>query len=139
RKHLRNSALRTLFAFILTIPVAVLAYARLENVEDIVKGGIALPLATLVQISAYPLYVNAVRTAVYQREIDMDVLVTISTTTAFVFSIVTFAFIANEHLTGMPSPLGGQETLFETSSMLITLIFLGRLVTAWVRDRASRS
>lgn len=139
RKHLLLSALRTLFAIILTIPVAVLAFSKMDYISRLTKGVISLPLAVLVQISAYNLYQNAVRTAFYQREIDMDVLVVISTSVAFIFSLVTFGYIAKEELQGVPSPLGGQEPLFETSTMLISLIFIGRLVTAWVRDRASRS
>lgn len=59
----------------------------------------------------------------------MGVLVAVSTLTAYVFSLVAFAFeAAGRRFT---------EPFFETTALLVSLIYLGRLVQATSRRSAS--
>ena len=62
----------------------------------------------------------------------MDLLVVLSTSTAYIFSIVAFAYQA----IGSPVPIG---EFFEISTLLVTLIMLGRLVSAFARQKAVES
>jgi len=56
----------------------------------------------------------------------MDLLVVLSTTTAYIYSIIAYAFLVSEKplLTG---------SFFETSTLLVTLIMVGRLVSGFAR------
>jgi Cu2+-exporting ATPase len=59
----------------------------------------------------------------------MDMLVVISITAAYLYSIVAFAF----RMAGQPLET---SEFFETSTLLITLVLLSRLVAAFARVRA---
>ena len=85
-----------------------------------------LALALPVQwIAGWEFYQAAFR-SLRQHLANMDVLVAMSTSTAFVYSVwVTFA-----RVTG--SDLAGKHVYFETSATIITLILAGR----WVESRA---
>lgn len=128
--RLRNVFWTTLVSFVLTIPVVVLSWTDPPVSEHTILY-ISIVLATLVQfISAIEFYRPALSALIYNRVIEMDMLVVISITAAYGYSIVAFALI-----------LGGNgndttEPLFETSTLLISLILLGRLVAAYARKRA---
>lgn len=132
RKHVRNTAWTTLLSAVLTIPVLVLAWAPLPP-RPIVYGGVSLALATIVQFAiAGPFYSSALRALVFTHVIEMDLLIVLSTSTAFIFSIVSFAY----QVVRRPLPIG---EFFETSTLLVTLIMVGRWVSAFARQRAVES
>lgn len=119
----------TALSAILTIPIVVLAWS--ENPVPLQSRGIiSLVLATFVQAIAVPeFYVGAIKSLLFSRVIEMDMLVVISITAAYVYSLVAFS------LTESGTELE-QEAFFETSSLLITLVLLGRLMAAVARMRA---
>ncbi|KAK5202756.1 hypothetical protein LTR41_011500 [Exophiala xenobiotica] len=132
KRHVRNTAWITLLSSILTIPVLVLAWASLPP-RPIVYGGASLALATIVQVAiAGPFYPSALRALIFTHVIEMDLLIVLSTSTAYIFSVVSFAY----QVAGRPLPTG---ELFETSTLLVTLIMLGRWVSAFARQRAVES
>lgn len=132
KRHVRKTAGITLISAILTIPVLVLAWAPLPP-RPSVYGGISLALATIVQFAvAGPFYPSALKALVFTHMIEMDLLIVLSTSTAYVFSLVSFAY----ELVGRPLPTGD---FFETSTLLVTLIMLGRWVSAFARQRAVES
>lgn len=132
RKHVRNMAWTTCVSIILTIPVLVMAWASLPH-RPIAYGSASLALATIVQsVIAGPFYPSALRALIFTRVIEIDLLIVLSTSTAYIFSIVSFAFMVAGH----PLPT---EQFFQTSTLLITLIVLGRLVSAFARQRAVES
>jgi Cd2+-exporting ATPase len=132
KKHVQNTAWITLLSVILTIPVLVLAWASLPP-RPIAYGSASLALATIVQlVIAGPFYPSALRALIFTRVIEMDLLIVLSTSTAYIFSVVSFAY----QVTGRPLPTG---EFFETSTLLVTLIILGRLVSAFARQRAVES
>ncbi|KAK5527418.1 hypothetical protein LTR25_011214, partial [Vermiconidia calcicola] len=131
-RHVRNTAWITLLSTILTIPVLVLTWASLPP-RPIVYGGASLALATIVQVAiAGPFYPSALRALIFTHVIEMDLLIVLSTSTAYIFSVVSFAY----QVAGRPLPTG---EFFETSTLLVTLIMLGRWVSAFARQRAVES
>jgi Cu2+-exporting ATPase len=115
---------RTTTCALLTVPVLVLAWANLPH-RPVLYGGIAVGLTTLIQGLAFPLFSSAFRSIFYLRQADMSVLVSISTLTAYVFSVVAYAF----QVAGQPFA----SPFFETNALLVTLIFLGRTISAATR------
>jgi Cu2+-exporting ATPase len=129
QKRLIRMSWMTAIAAIFTIPVVVINWAPnplSHRTIDIAS----LVLATVVQGIAVPeFYINAVKSLVFSRIVEMDMLVVISITAAYGYSIVA------PSLTEAGYSLE-EDAFFETSSLLITLVLLGRLVAAIARARA---
>lgn len=131
-KHVRHVGWVTVLSAVLTIPVLVLAWAPLPEGE-VAYGSASLALATLVQgVVAGPFYPKAVKALVFSRVIEMDLLVVLSTSAAYVFSVVSFGYLVAGH----PLPDG---EFFETSTLLVTLIMVGRYIAALARQKAVES
>ena len=131
-KHLRQTLYMTLLSAILTIPVLVMAWASLPA-DGIAYGCSSLALATLVQvIIAGPFYSNAIKALLFSGMIEMDLLIVISTTTAYIYSVVAFVYDIKRE----PLSTGG---FFQTSTLLVTLIMFGRLASAYARQKAADS
>lgn len=131
-KHVRHVGYMTLLSAILTIPVLVMAWAPLPK-REVVYSSTSLALATIVQFSiAGPFYPKALKALVFSRVIEMDLLIVLSTSAAYVFSVISFVYL----IVGKPL-LTGQ--FFETSTLLVTLIMVGRWVAALARQRAVES
>ena len=148
---LRRIAYRTLAACALSIPVLVFAWAPLLE-RPAVYGGLSVGLTTLILVRDYcgstvaylgsetdrcafaqaigfPIVSSSARSLFYLREADMGLLVAVSTLTAYVFSLFAFAFeLAGRRFT---------EPFFETTALLVSLIYVGRLVQATSRRSAS--
>lgn len=132
QKHVRHTAWVTLVSAGLTIPVLVLAWAPLAP-RPTAYGATSLALATAVQfVIAGQFYVSALRALIFTRVIEMDLLIVLSTSTAYIFSIIAFAY----QVMGNSLPTG---EFFQTSTLLVTLIMLGRLVSAFARQKAVES
>lgn len=131
-KRLLQMTWYTTVAGALTIPVVVLNWAP-NPVPAQTRGIISLTLASFVQAIAVPeFYSQAIKSLVFSKVIEMDMLVVISITAAYAYSIVAFAL----------SQAGielEQEAFFETSTLLITLVLFGRLIAAIARVRAIRA
>ncbi len=87
-------------------------------------------LATPIQFYVgYPLYLSAYRALFYGRTANMDTLVVLSTTTAYVYSLVSVIILLID---------GSYETefFFETSAILLMLIMLGRYLEAVAKGMA---
>jgi heavy metal translocating P-type ATPase len=131
-KHVRNMGLLTLVSTILTIPVLVMAWAPLPEKET-AYGSASLALATIVQVAiAGPFYPTAIKALVFSRVIEMDLLIVLSTSAAYIFSVVSFGYL----IAGSPLSTG---EFFETSTLLVTLIMVGRWVASLARQKATES
>ncbi|KAI9806959.1 MAG: hypothetical protein M1833_002617 [Piccolia ochrophora] len=131
-KQVRKTFYTTAFSALLTIPVLVLAWAPLPQ-HDVLYGAISLALATLVQVVvAGPFYPSALRALLFTQVIEMDLLIVLSTSAAYVFSVIAFAHQVRGH------PLSTGQ-FFETSTLLVTLIMVGRLVSAFARHKSVES
>ncbi|EEU40720.1 uncharacterized protein NECHADRAFT_33309 [Fusarium vanettenii 77-13-4] len=131
-KHVRHVGYMTLLSAILTIPVLVLAWAPIPE-REVAYSSASLALATIVQfVVAGPFYPKAIKALVFSRVIEMDLLIVLSTSAAYVFSVVSFGYL----IAGNPLSTG---QFFETSTLLVTLIMVGRWVAALARQRAVES
>jgi Cd2+-exporting ATPase len=120
---------RTLISAILSIPVLVFSWAPVQP-HPIVYGAICLFLATCIQFGVgAPLYYTAFHTLFVQHILDMDVLVALSCTIAYVFSLVAYAAQVAGHEFSTP--------FFETPTLLITLLTFGELISAYSRRRVT--
>jgi Cd2+-exporting ATPase len=131
-KHVRHIGYMTLLSAILTVPVLVLAWAPLTD-HEIIYGSTSLALATIIQfVVAGPFYPKCLKALIFSHVVEMDLLIVLSTTTAYIFSVVAFGLMVSEKplLTGQ---------FFETSTLLVTLIMVGRWVSAFARQKAIES
>ncbi|TGO83312.1 hypothetical protein BPOR_0666g00070 [Botrytis porri] len=132
RAHLRLMLFKTLVSITLTIPVLIMAWAELPP-REIAYGAASLVLATVVQIYiAGPWYFSAFKALFFSHLVEVDFLVVLSTSIAYIYSIIAYALLACE------KPLS-TGSFFETSTLLVTLIMVGRLVTSLARQRAVES
>lgn len=131
-KHVRHMGYMTIFSANLTIPVLVLAWAPLSD-RPVTYGAVSLALATIVQVAvAGPFYPAALKSLIFSKMIEMDLLIVLSTSAAYIFSVVSFGYLA----AGSPLATG---QFFETSTLLVTLIMVGRYVSAFARNEALKS
>ncbi|EWY79822.1 Cu2+-exporting ATPase [Fusarium oxysporum NRRL 32931] len=131
-KHVRHVGYVTLLSAVLTIPVLVMAWAPLPE-REVAYSSASLALATIVQVViAGPFYPKALKALVFSRVIEMDLLIVLSTSAAYIFSVVSFGYLIVE------KPLSTGQ-FFETSTLLVTLIMIGRWVAALARQRAVES
>ncbi|KAL9610115.1 MAG: hypothetical protein Q9167_005161 [Letrouitia subvulpina] len=132
RAHFHKVFLMTLVSAILTLPVLILAWAPLPK-HEILYGAISLVCATIIQVFvAGPFYKAALKALVFMGIIEIDFLIAISTTTAYLYSVIAFAYEISGH------PLSTRR-YFETSTLLVTLVLLGRAVSAFARQKAVES
>jgi Cu2+-exporting ATPase len=132
RAHLLRTIYFTLLSAILTIPVLVLAWGPFRD-HEVRYGAASLTLATVVQIViAGPFYIKAFNSLVFARMIDMDLLIVLSSSAAYIYSVFAYAYQA------IGRPLA-TESFFETSTLLVTLIMVGRTVSEFARQKAIES
>lgn len=126
---IRQTLLRTIISTLLTVPVLILAWAPLRE-HYILYGAISLGLATIIQIFiAGPFYTAALRTLIYSRMVEMDLLVVLSTSAAYIYSIIAYGY----QVAGKPLSTG---EFFQTSTLLVTIIMIGRTLSAYAKQRA---
>ncbi|KAJ6442196.1 copper-transporting ATPase [Purpureocillium lavendulum] len=131
-KHVRHVGYMTLLSAVLTVPVLVLAWAPLPD-RELAYSSASLALATIVQVViAGPFYPKALKALVFSRVIEMDLLIVLSTSAAYIFSVISFAYL----VAGRPLSTG---QFFETSTLLVTLIMVGRFMAALARQKAVES
>ncbi|KAI1108918.1 E1-E2 ATPase-domain-containing protein [Nemania sp. NC0429] len=129
RKRFTILLAQTIASFVFTIPILVLAWGEVRVEED-TKAIISLVLGSLVQFLAVPVfYKPALKSLILHGVLELDMLVVFAITAAFVYSVVAFGYL----ISGTPLETGA---FFETSSLLISLIMLGRLVASYARIRA---
>ncbi|PCH44481.1 copper-translocating P-t [Wolfiporia cocos MD-104 SS10] len=128
-KHIRVLAIRNVACAFMTIPVLVMAWAPLPA-HPRAYAIASLAFATVVQTAIMgPMYFGAFKSLFFSGLIETDMLVVLSTTAAYVYSVVAFTLSMQGH------PLASGE-FFETSTLLVQLITLGQLVSAFARQRA---
>ena len=128
-KHIRRLSIRTAFSALLTIPVLVMTWAPLPPRAHAYSIA-SLVLATIVQVAITgPFYTASFKSLVFSRLVETDLLIVLSTTTAYIYSVVAFVF----EMVGRPLATG---QFFETSTLLVTLIMVGRVISAVARQRA---
>ncbi|KAH9867254.1 hypothetical protein IAQ61_007846 [Plenodomus lingam] len=131
-RHVRHMMYMTLLSAVLTIPVLVMSWAPLPE-REIAYGSASLALATIVQfVVAGPFYPKALKALIFSKVIEMDLLIVLSTSAAYIFSVVAYGYM----IAGNPLSTG---EFFETSTLLVTLIMVGRWVASLARQKAAES
>lgn len=122
---LKAYVLRTLALTVITLPILALEWGRVLPNRPLTSRAIQLALASVTQILGWPLFSTAIRVLWYLHAIDLGLLATISVNLAYCFSVVAFTFEAASR--------GFAEPFFETSALLITLIFAGKTIQVATR------
>jgi Cd2+-exporting ATPase len=131
-KHVRNMGHMTLLSIVLTVPVLVLAWAPIKD-RPVTYGAVSLAFATIIQfVVAGPFYPKALKSLIFSRMVEMDLLIVLSTSAAYIFSVVSFGYLVG----GKPLSTG---EFFETSTLLVALIMIGRWIAALSRQKAVES
>ncbi|KAF3030375.1 hypothetical protein E8E11_000626 [Didymella keratinophila] len=129
-RHVWHMGLLALLSACLTIPVLVMAWAPLPD-RDVAYSSASLALATIIQVGiAGPFYPKALKALRISRVIEMDLLIVLSTSAAYLFSVTSFGYM----IAGAPLPTG---EFFETSTLLVILIMVGRWVASLARQKAA--
>jgi Cu+-exporting ATPase len=127
RRYRRDLALFA-FAALLTLPLVV----QMGYMFATARHDAALPvwlqfaLATPVQFIAGARFYRGAFNALRGGAANMDVLVALGTTVAYVLSLAVWLL-----------PIPGQHVYFEASAVIITLVLLGKLLEARARARTA--
>jgi len=130
-RQLRVLKLSIAFAIILSVPILILSYVPMGSIISAGSiGWILLALTTPVQfISGWRFY-RGTLDAIRMRTSNMDVLVALGTSAAYVYSALYVIF---------PKQLPYGGLYFDTSAVIIVLILVGKLLEEYVRGKASDS
>ncbi|MCW4018359.1 MAG: heavy metal translocating P-type ATPase [Candidatus Bathyarchaeota archaeon] len=128
QKHIRHLKLLLVASVSLTIPIMLLMwFSPLPMAQTSL---LMFVLATPVQfIVGWPFYVGAYK-GLRNKSANMDTLIAMGTSTAWLYStIVTFA----------PNVFPDSAVFFDTSTMIISFILVGKLLDAIAKGRTSEA
>jgi len=135
--HLKGLRRRLIVAATLAVPTLLLSMADLvfPAVADIASRTYVLfLLATPVQLwSALPFYRGALSAARHRRT-DMNTLVIVGTTTAYVVSVLA-TFVPSIFIAGGLEP--DRFLYYDTATIIVTLVLAGRFLEARARARTA--
>ncbi|MFT9055800.1 MAG: heavy metal translocating P-type ATPase, partial [Ethanoligenens sp.] len=138
-KHARNRQLRILkitlaVSIVLTAPFVISMILEMLGLHGLQNPILQLLLGTIVQFGiGWRFYKNAFL-ALRSRSANMDVLVALGTSAAYLFSVYNVIWVwPHTQMTGMN--MGMPHLYFETSSVIITLILLGKYFEAAAKNR----
>ncbi|HEX2614337.1 MAG TPA: heavy metal translocating P-type ATPase, partial [Nitrososphaera sp.] len=127
-KELKKLKLITAVSIALTIPIALLTYVMLlpKEINNYVLLGLAIP----VQFWAGWRFYKGTWDAIKARASNMDTLIAVGTTAAFLYSLI---------VTLLPGLFPFEGVYFETAAIIITLILIGRLLETRTKEKASNA
>jgi Cu+-exporting ATPase len=140
--EIRRQLRLTLFGAALSLPLLAFVVDKLllggayvpdrlvvPGVGTVRFGWVELLLATPVQlVLGWPFYRSAYRAVVHNRTANMDVLVSLGSSTAYLYSVAV--------LTGL---LGGEALYFDTAALILVFITLGNYLEARSKGQAGRA
>src|SRR5918911_3111128 len=127
-KELKKLKLTTAVSIALTIPIALFTYVMLLPKD--INNYVLLALAIPVQFWAGWRFYKGTWDAIKARSSNMDTLIAVGTTAAFLYSTV---------VTILPSFFPFEGVYFETAAIIITLILIGRLLETRTKEKASNA
>ncbi len=139
-RHVESLRRRIILATILTIPILA-GLARMTvapGLPSILSEPVVqLALATPVQLWAgWPFYAGAWN-ALRHRSTDMNTLIAVGTTAAFLYSLAAIAVPDFFRAAGLGMGEAGPPLYFDTAAVIITLILVGRYLEARARVHTS--
>ncbi|XHH08521.1 MAG: heavy metal translocating P-type ATPase [Candidatus Bathyarchaeia archaeon] len=128
QRHIQRLKLLLLASVALTIPILVLMWVPVLPME--LNKIVMFLLATPVQfVVGWTFYVGAYK-ALKNKSANMDTLIAMGTSTAWIYSTaVTF----------LPGVFGDATVFFDTSTMIMSFILLGKLLDAVAKGRTSEA
>ncbi|WP_075937803.1 heavy metal translocating P-type ATPase [Halosegnis longus] len=136
RQEEMNRQLRlTLFGAVLSLPLLVFMTDHLlgvglvgDEVVGVSTGWVAFALATPVQlVLGRPFYENAYRALVRNRRANMDVLIALGSSTAYVYSVAVLLDVV------------AGEVYFDTAAFILVFITLGNYLEARSKGQAGEA
>lgn len=132
QKELNEGFTALAIAAAFSIPLAIISmsydFLLMDYVDAQVRNWLMLILATPVQFYAGLRYYRGTYWAVRNRRANMDALVVLGTTSAFVYSLVVTLF---------PDSVSSMHVYYDTSAVIITLVLAGKYLELRSRGRAS--
>lgn len=131
-KQTKRAVFWFLLALIFTIPVLAFAWAPIDHTHHAYLHA-SLAFATSVQIVAFLEFVPSIlRSLRYSHAFEMDFLIVLGTTIAYACSVVSY-------LHEIRVVFLETGSFFETPTLLVMLIFLGRVFSEFARLQAAKS
>src|SRR5918911_1890377 len=127
-KELKKLKLTTAVSIALTIPIALFTYVILLPKD--INNYVLLALAIPVQFWAGWRFYKGTWDAIKARSSNMDTLIAVGTTAAFLYSTI---------VTILPGIFPFEGVYFETAAIIITLILIGRLLETRTKEKASNA
>ena len=139
QRHLADTRRRLIVAAVLTAPL-LLGLASMTIApflpSFLTNPWLQLALATPVQLYAgWPFHKGAWK-VLRHRATDMNTLIAVGTSAAYLYSLAAILFPAFFHAAGVATA-EGLPLYFDTSATIITLILLGRFLEARARSHTS--
>lgn len=130
QREIRKIRNRFIFAAVLTVPIMVMMFTP----EFHFMHYVLLALATPVQFWAGWRFYKGMWGALKHRTSDMNTLIAVGTSAAYIYSVLAVFFPGIFTSGGMEA-----HTYFDTSSAIITLILLGRFLEARAKGQTSEA
>ncbi|MCJ7575256.1 MAG: heavy metal translocating P-type ATPase [Dehalococcoidia bacterium] len=122
--------LRVVALIVLAAGVSLISWAPIPNLPWFTWGYWLLILTTPVQIiGGWSFYKGAIA-AIRARRANMDFLIALGTTTAYVYSLIVLFF------PGL-LPVDDKNVYFEVSAVIIAFVLAGKFMEDYMRSRAS--
>jgi len=122
--------LRVVALIVLAAGVSLISWAPIPNLPWFTWGYWLLILTTPVQIiGGWSFYKGAIA-AIKARRANMDFLIALGTTTAYVYSLIVLFF------PGL-LPVDDKNVYFEVSAVIIAFVLAGKFMEDYMRSRAS--
>ncbi|MBI4303234.1 MAG: cadmium-translocating P-type ATPase, partial [Chloroflexi bacterium] len=122
--------LRVVALFALAAGVTIITWAPIPSLPWFTWGYWLFILTTPVQvIGGWTFYKGAYK-AIKSKRMNMDFLIAMGTTTAYVYSLIVLFF------PGL-LPVDDKNVYFEVSAVIIAFVLLGKVMEDWMRTRAS--
>ncbi len=129
QKEIKKLKWEVIFGFILSIPIFILSFPQWFKIALPYQNYILLVLATPVQfILGYRFYVGTY-VGLRNKTANMDTLISVGTFSAYIYSLLA---------TFLPKTFTG-GTYYDTSSIIITFILLGKYFEALTKGKASEA
>ncbi len=139
-RHAANLRRRLAVAALLTLPLIV-GLARMAVLPGIpavfTNPWLQLALATPVQFWAGSVFYAGAWKALRHKSADMNTLIAVGTSAAYLYSVATIAFPGFFRAAGLGMDGGALPMYFDTSAAIIALILLGRFLEARARSHTS--
>jgi len=134
-KEYKNLFYRFVISAIFSAPLFLLMFVHMSSAGHYLNKPIFLYLqlafATIVQFGAGSAFYIGAYKSIKNKSLNMDVLVALGTTAAYLFSVYNIiVFLASERQ-------GAVDLYFESSAVIITLVFLGKFLEHRTKSRTS--